>query len=398
MSDGVQGPGGASPDGQSVSGSTVGGHLNQVSASEVTIHQNAPRPPLPDAAMVSGLPVGSGLGLPRPPAAVFAGRRDALEQIHACLSGSGPDVAVITQAAVHGLGGIGKSELALQYAAAHRSAYGLVWWIDADSPAQIRTGLARLAKTLCVGSHSVAASQATTEEAAAWAMSWLASQRGWLLIFDNVEQAEDLHPYLGRLTGGGVLITTRRTVGWRALGCVSIGVDVLDAEAAVTVLAALIGLAPASPSELVELAALAREVGFLPLALTQASAFIAHTPGIGITDYRQMLHHTPATATAAVGAGGEAAEQTIAKIWTRTRDRIATLDPAGPSPAGSAGLLRTRPSALERSAPACGHQPGPPRTGAGGAHLLQHDHPQQSSGRGQRASPGPGRHPGRPPR
>ncbi|MFC4589912.1 hypothetical protein [Sphaerisporangium corydalis] len=77
------------------------------------------------------------------------------------------------------------------------------------------------------------------EEAAAWAMSWQSTHAEWLLIFDNVEQAADLHSYLGRLARGSVLITTRRDIGWQAMGCTSVHLDVLDPQAATAVLATL---------------------------------------------------------------------------------------------------------------------------------------------------------------
>ncbi|WP_030455783.1 NB-ARC domain-containing protein [Herbidospora cretacea] len=223
---------------------------------------------LPDAATLTvpaGLP-----GLPRPPAAMFLGRRQVLTRLRTTLTtppktpgrppsrppaarpagSAGVEPVVITQAAVYGLGGIGKSELALQYAARHRGAYGLVWWIDADTPAQIQTSLAGLTRAICAGADSVAASAATAQEAADWALAWLAAHPGWLLVFDNVEDAGDLHPYLGRLTGGHVLITTRRDTGWRDLGCTPISLEVLDPEPARQLLTQKITQAhPARPAD-----------------------------------------------------------------------------------------------------------------------------------------------------
>ncbi|MEO3859554.1 hypothetical protein [Acrocarpospora sp. B8E8] len=186
---------------------------------------------------------------------------------------------MITQAAVYGLGGIGKSELALQDATRHRGRYRLVWWAEADTPINIQTSLANLARAICASPHSIAAGQATVEEAAAWAMAWLSAHPDWLLVLDNVERVADVEAYLGRLSGGHVLITTRRDIGWQALGCASINLDVLTLQAAPALLASLIsgaarGAATAgteSEAETArELGALAEELGCLPLALTQA--------------------------------------------------------------------------------------------------------------------------------
>ncbi|NAS27392.1 tetratricopeptide repeat protein [Herbidospora sp. NEAU-GS84] len=327
---------------QDVTGSTVGRDVIQIgSARDVVIgdhhhhhqHQLA-RAPLPDAATLEA-PAGLA-GLPRPPAAVFVGRERVLAQARKALKAPSSAGAVITQAAVHGLGGIGKSELALQYAAAHRDDYRLVWWIEADTPAQMEHSLAGLARALCAGTHSVAAAQASVEEAAGWAMAWLAGHTGWLLIFDNLERLEDVRPFLGRLSGGPatrgahrghVLITTRRALGWPALGCAAIDLDVLSPQAAVTVLAGLIG--PGASPEDDDVAGLAADLGCLPLALTQAGAFIAATPGMSVAGYRALLRQDPQEVYAAAAPGSDA-ERVIAKIWTITRDHIAAANPLAP--------------------------------------------------------------------
>ncbi|MFD3928635.1 hypothetical protein [Streptomyces sp. NPDC058614] len=71
--------------------------------------------------------------------------------------------------AIHGLGGIGKSTLALHYAHLHRHAYTVVWWLNAASTEQIVTGLASLALRLC----PQWAPTADVQERAAWAILWL---------------------------------------------------------------------------------------------------------------------------------------------------------------------------------------------------------------------------------
>lgn len=229
---------------------------------------------------------------------------------------------MITQAAVYGLGGIGKSELALQYAARHRDKYTLVWWSEADNPTRIQASLAELARTVCVGVDSVAAAQASVEEGAAWALVWLAAHPGWLLIFDNVEDAEDLHPFLGRLSGGRVLITSRRDTGWQDVGCTPISLEVLEPEAARQLLAKLVGIRPTTEDgeepAAREPARLAEELGFLPLALRQAGAFMARTPVATVTDYRRLLHQAPD------------GEEVLAQVWAITRQQIAERDALAP--------------------------------------------------------------------
>ena len=310
--------------GQGVNDSVVWGDVIQIAhARVVNIGGHSARGPLPDAASTPAPP---GLSrIPRRQARVFVGREQELERVEQALRGGRGVITQAPQAAVYGLGGIGKSELALQYALRCSDRYHLVWWIDADSPAQIQDGLASLARAIIAGKSSVAADQATAQEAVDWGVAWLAAHPGWLLIFDNVEEVGDIEPVLGRLTGGHVLITTRRATGWDGL-CKSINLEVLDADAAVRLLAELIGdVRPASSGEL---AALAEELGWLPLALTQAGAYIAHTARMTVDRYRRLLREAPGRLYAA--AIGYDPDRVVARVWDVTIDRIAQINPLAP--------------------------------------------------------------------
>ncbi|GIN04854.1 tetratricopeptide repeat protein [Planomonospora venezuelensis] len=276
----------------------------------------APGPTLPPVADVDATGI---VWLPRPVSPVFVGREHDLEALREALR-NGP--GVIAQAVV-GLGGIGKSELALYYAARCEDAYDPVWWIDADSPERVQAGLAGLCRALCTGVASAAAAQAPVEEAAAWALAWLAGRDGWLVVFDNVEEIAHIQPYLGRLTAGHVLITSRRDTGWREMGAV-LRLKVLEPSAAVELLRDLV---PAAGWDEESAAELAAELGELPLALKQAGAYIAHTPGMSIPRYRHLLRTAPVKVLAAAGAGSGPAEQVVARTWAVTGRRIARADP-----------------------------------------------------------------------
>jgi hypothetical protein len=79
----------------------------------------------------------------------FSGRSDLLEELHARLQ-AGSAAAVVPRGALHGLGGVGKTELALEYAHRYRSDYDLVWWIAAELPTSATAALAALAGRLGV--------------------------------------------------------------------------------------------------------------------------------------------------------------------------------------------------------------------------------------------------------
>jgi hypothetical protein len=103
----------------------------------------------------------------------FVGRAADLARLEQALSGGGADLVV---QAVHGLGGIGKSTLAACYAAAHRRDYRVIWWVTADSPAGIDTGLAGLATALQPVLAGLLPLEALRERAVA---CWPATIGGW---------------------------------------------------------------------------------------------------------------------------------------------------------------------------------------------------------------------------
>ncbi|MEV4080625.1 tetratricopeptide repeat protein [Nonomuraea fuscirosea] len=285
------------------------------------ITQHPPRCPLPEASTVQ-VPFGLA-GLPRRPAATFVGREQALTELQRMLQ-SGPGTGMISQTVV-GLGGVGKSELALQYAVRHRGTYRLVWWVEADKLTQIQAGLAALTRELVAGVESAVAQQATPEEAAAWALAWLNTHTGWLLIFDNLEEIADIEPYLSRLAKGHLLITTRRDIDWRQrIGVNPLRLDLLQRTASVALLAELIG--PSATNEGERLDELAEQLGDLPLALTQAGAYINHTPQMTPARYLRLLRDAPARMLAAVPAGVDPA-QAMAKTWVLSRERLDTVSP-----------------------------------------------------------------------
>ena len=252
--------------------------------------------------------------LPRLPTRVFVGRGSALSKLSGALAGDAS--AVVTQA-VYGLGGVGKSELALQYAVARRADYPLIWWITAEDTAQVQAGLAALAARLC----RQVATAGTTAEAAEWGIGWLQAHQGWLLILDNVSDPDDVEPLLGQLPGGHILITTRRDAGWDRIAS-PVRLDVLEPGPAADLITARIGSHGQAGRDAA--GAIAAELGFLPLALDQAAAYITQTR-IAPAGYLQRLREHPAAMHA---AGGGQAQRTIARVWDITIDAIAARHPA----------------------------------------------------------------------
>ncbi|WP_461063414.1 tetratricopeptide repeat protein [Streptomyces pseudoechinosporeus] len=239
----------------------------------------------------------------------FVGRGQALALLDTKLDGSG---GVVVQA-VHGLGGIGKSTLAAHWAATRADSHHPIWWITADTPAALDAGLAELATALQPALAGVLPAEALRERA----VQWLAAHDGWLLILDNVSTPDDIRPLLARVRHGRCLITSRRTTGWQGLAT-PVAIDVLSHHDAVDL---LLRVLDRTPHDLDGAGELCAELGGLPLAVEQASAYIAET-GITPRAYLDLLTAHPA-AMYRHGAEGTAPDRTIARIWRVTLDHLA---------------------------------------------------------------------------
>jgi tetratricopeptide (TPR) repeat protein len=207
----------------------------------------------------------------------FTGRKDILTQLR---EGVSSGVAAVLPHALQGMGGVGKTAVAIEYAHRYRSEYDLVWWIPADQPALVRSSLAALAGSLGLRS----ATAAGIETAASLVLDAL--RRGepyarWLLIFDNADQPEDLNEIIPR--GPGDVLITSRNHRWQAV-VDTIPVDVFTRTESTVFLAKRV---PRGVSE-ADAARLAEELGDLPLALEQAGALQAET-GMSVEEYLRLL-------------------------------------------------------------------------------------------------------------
>ncbi|MFE7400089.1 tetratricopeptide repeat protein [Streptomyces sp. NPDC057557] len=246
----------------------------------------------------------------------FVGRAADLEQLDSALSTTGAAQVVF------GLGGVGKSTLAAHWAATRPHGCAPIRWITADSPASIEQGLVGLATAL----QPALASALTTEALAEFALQWLASHQGWLLILDNVDDPADIAPLLARAPDGRFLITTRRSSRWRGMA-IPMCLDVLAPAESRSLLATGTGPRGEGGSDTDGVEELCDELGHLPLAIEQVGAYIAEA-GLTPRAYLGLLANLPADMYCQ-GEEGRAVDQTIARIWHITLERLADTPLAG---------------------------------------------------------------------
>jgi hypothetical protein len=109
--------------------------------------------------------------------------------------------------AIFGMGGVGKTQIAIEYVAKFETQYFGIFWITASTEADLLAGFQAIAsKTRCIETASLTPSEITQA-----VLDWLNTTDGWLLVLDNLDDITVANGYLPRVRigGGHVLITTR---------------------------------------------------------------------------------------------------------------------------------------------------------------------------------------------
>lgn len=214
--------------------------------------------------------------IPHPHNPNFTGRVDLLDRLQKALS-SGERAAFTQTSAITGLGGVGKTQLALEYSYRHADDYRVVWWVRSEEPATLAADYAALAKKLDLPEKE-AQDQRITVEAV---RCWLEQNGGWLLVFDNAQEFKDLENFLPR-AGSGHVITTSRKQSWGGVARM-LTVDMFTPAESVAFLRRRTGQNDEDAAK-----ALAEALGNLPLALEQAGAYIQET-GITLVAYLKLF-------------------------------------------------------------------------------------------------------------
>ena len=254
----------------------------------------------------------------------FTGRDGLLVEVRERLLAG--DAAVVQ--AFQGMGGVGKTQLAIEYAHRFAGTYDLAWWVNSEQPGLIGDQFAAFGAELrCVEPG------AGTEAVRAAVLGELRERGGWLLIFDNAESPADIRPWLPG--GSGHVLITSREHQWAEIAA-PVEVDVLARAESVAILRGRVpGLSVADADRLAE------QLGDLPLAVAQAAGFMAET-GMPTAEYAGLLRTRAGHLLAQVPAGAGYL-RSLAAATQLIVDRLSREDPAAAELASLCAFLAPEP-------------------------------------------------------
>lgn len=265
--------------------------------------------------------------LPRNP--FFTGREELLTRLHTQLQ-AGQISALSQPQAISGLGGIGKTQLAIEYAYRFRQEYQAVFWAHGESSETLTSSYIVLASLLNLPEKDEHEQEVSVQAV----KQWLQIHKGWLLILDNADEPDLLPPFLPPFMGGHLLLTTRARA-LRHLGIINpLEVKTFSLEQGAQLLLHRAGilaldtsLEQADPSDQERAKQISQEFGGLPLALDQAGAYLEAT-GTSLEAYQQLYEHHTAEMLEQRRSHPQNHPEPVATTWSLSIQRVEEKNPA----------------------------------------------------------------------
>jgi tetratricopeptide (TPR) repeat protein/transcriptional regulator with XRE-family HTH domain len=263
----------------------------------------------------------------------FTGRAELLSALEQQLSPQEPDqptrirqTALTQTQAIKGLGGIGKTQVAVEYAyrAREQARYAHTLWITAASEEAIQSSFLELAALLPAISTKGETDQ---HRLVAAIIAWLEQcEQPWLMIFDNADEPSLVLPYLPRRGKGSILLTTRAS----AVGSLAPSIEVETMgllEGTHLLLRRAHRFTHATDEEINEAGNIVVELGQFPLALDQAGAYIEET-GCSLHDYLQIYQQHRHVLLARRGRQATGYPEPVATTWSLSFEQVEQVNPA----------------------------------------------------------------------
>ncbi|MEO1353867.1 MAG: tetratricopeptide repeat protein [Cyanobacteria bacterium J06635_15] len=199
----------------------------------------------------------------------FTGREKVLQNLSKRLT-QNSEVALSQTQAISGLGGIGKTQTVVEYAYRHREDYRAIFWVRAETELEVSISFIEIARLLDLPEQNAS----DPYDAIQAVKHWMEVSSGWLLIFDNADRPEQIKSFRPCKGQGHILLTSRAQT-FDVLGISKpVSLEKMSAEEAEGFLFKRTGRPVNEIPERAAATALAAELGYLPLALEQAGAYI----------------------------------------------------------------------------------------------------------------------------
>src|ERR1019366_6873628 len=258
----------------------------------------------------------------------FTGREETLKHLHTSLQVE-KVIALSHPHGITGLGGIGKTQTALEYAYRYRTEYRAVFWVRADSSVALLSSFATLAHLLELPQRNEQDQYLIAEAV----LRWLQGNPGWLLIFDNMDTPAIAEPFMPQIGQGHILFTTRA----HSFGEIAQRLDIRKMEPETGALLLLrranillpkISLDNATLEDRGTALEISQKLDGLPLALDQAGAYIKETP-CSLSEYlsRYQIRHQELLQI----RGNEIQDYypaTVATTWSLSFEKVYQINPA----------------------------------------------------------------------
>ncbi|CAG0961345.1 hypothetical protein METP3_00846 [Methanosarcinales archaeon] len=211
----------------------------------------------------------------------FTGREKQIEQLHGALK-LDRAMALSQPQAISGLGGIGKTQTAIEYAYKYKDEYKAVFWVNADSKESIISSFVKIAGLL----NLPVKDDKEQELIADSVKHWLETNSRWLLIFDNADDPKLVEKYFPFQSKGYILLTSRAQIFANLRIMKPMKMDEMSPDESKQFLLRRTGRndIPLNQIETDAIEQLGKELDYFPLALEQAGAFI-HEKSSGFYDY-----------------------------------------------------------------------------------------------------------------
>lgn len=243
----------------------------------------------------------------------FTGREELLDKLHQRLLRE--KATAVLPHTLHGMGGVGKSLLAVEYLYRRMAEYDVVWWISAERTAQISLSLVELAPRLGLPTGSdVSSTVASVLEALRIGVPYA----NWILVFDNAESPESVRQFFPAGGPGNILVTSRNPQ-WASVAR-PLEVDVFMREESKQ----LLRIRGPEISD-AEADRLAEALGDLPLAIEQAAAWHAET-GMPVDEYLRLLDEKRVDLLRGTAPLGN--QHPVIAAWNISLDRLEAKSPA----------------------------------------------------------------------